>query len=271
MLNLRLKRTPVEVTGEAFGVGVRLSAADRGLLQEMISWLPPQWHEGGDGVHPASFSLTQTAADAYELDLNGSLLKGLSRASAIDEYERALRNHIAAAAPAEHVFIHAGVVAHAGRAIVIPGPSFSGKTTLVSALVEAGASYLSDEYAVIGRDGLVHPYPKPISKRVDRRGTPKQHHLPQSLGAVVADRPTPLGMVACTQYRRGAEWDPEEITPAQAALELLQHSRAPQDRARDTLASLAAAATGTVALRGPRGDAAATAVALITRLEQGEG
>ena len=35
-----------------------------------------------------------------------------------------------------------------GRAIVIPGRTFSGKSTLVAELVRAGATYYSDEYAV---------------------------------------------------------------------------------------------------------------------------
>src|SRR5581483_1001800 len=43
------------------------------------------------------------------------------------------------------VFVHAGVVAWRGRALVIPGPSNSGKSTLVAALVAAGAAYYSDE------------------------------------------------------------------------------------------------------------------------------
>jgi uridine kinase len=41
--------------------------------------------------------------------------------------------------------------------IAIPGRSFSGKTSLVTALVRAGAVYYSDEFAVIDRDGLVRP------------------------------------------------------------------------------------------------------------------
>ena len=49
------------------------------------------------------------------------------------------------------VFIHAGVVAWKGKAILIPGRSFTGKTTLVAELVKAGASY----YAYSGETG--HP------------------------------------------------------------------------------------------------------------------
>src|SRR4029453_11068539 len=43
------------------------------------------------------------------------------------------------------IFVHAGVVEWRGRAIVLPGRSRSGKTTLVTALLRAGARYYSDE------------------------------------------------------------------------------------------------------------------------------
>ena len=63
---------------------------------------------------------------------------------------------VAAALP-DRVAVHAGVVAFAGRAVVIPGPSHSGKSTLVQALVEAGATYLSDEFALLDEAGRVWP------------------------------------------------------------------------------------------------------------------
>ena len=63
------------------------------------------------------------------------------------------------------VFVHAGVVGWKNRAILIPGKSFAGKTSLVAELVKAGATYYSDEFAVLDSQGLVHPYHKPLSLR----------------------------------------------------------------------------------------------------------
>jgi len=59
------------------------------------------------------------------------------------------------------VFVHAGVVAWQGRAVLIPGRTLSGKSWLVRALVRAGAEYYSDEFAVLDARGRVHPYPLP--------------------------------------------------------------------------------------------------------------
>ena len=70
---------------------------------------------------------------------------------------------------AEHaqgaVFIHAGCAVANGLGIVIPGYTWFGKTSLVSALVKAGADYYSDEYAVLDHRGLVHPYPRALRVR----------------------------------------------------------------------------------------------------------
>ena len=95
--------------------------------------------------------------------------------------------YIALHAP-NHVFVHAGVVGVEDRAIVLPGRSFAGKTTLVAALVKAGAEYWSDEYAVLDADGLVHPYPKPLSVRInDTRETDEQPV--ESLGGRAGEGP----------------------------------------------------------------------------------
>jgi hypothetical protein len=47
------------------------------------------------------------------------------------------------------LFVHAGVVEIAGRACVLVGDSGAGKTSTVAALVRRGASYLSDEVALL--------------------------------------------------------------------------------------------------------------------------
>ena len=63
------------------------------------------------------------------------------------------------------VFLHAGAVAWNGLGIVIPGGTMSGKTSLVRELLQAGALYYSDEYAVLDDLGRLHPYPQPLGVR----------------------------------------------------------------------------------------------------------
>lgn len=69
----------------------------------------------------------------------------------------------AAVSLADHVLVHAGVVASPAGGIVIPGASGAGKSTLVAALCFSGFRYLSDELAVIDRESLaLHPFVKPM-------------------------------------------------------------------------------------------------------------
>lgn len=68
------------------------------------------------------------------------------------------------------IFVHAGVVVWQGRALLFPGASYSGKSTLVHALVSAGAGYFSDEYALVdARSGKVRPFPRSLSLRDPER------------------------------------------------------------------------------------------------------
>src|SRR4051794_20574153 len=57
---------------------------------------------------------------------------------------------------------------------VIPRVSHSGKTTLVAALVRAGATYYSDEYAVFDAQGSVHPYARPLGIRDGNGDRPRR-------------------------------------------------------------------------------------------------
>ncbi|HEX2699153.1 MAG TPA: hypothetical protein VHM89_02985 [Acidimicrobiales bacterium] len=73
-------------------------------------------------------------------------------------------NRLALAAPTQDVLVHAAVASLGARAVVMPGRSGAGKTTLVTALVLAGWRYLSDEVAALGPGGAeVRPYPRPLA------------------------------------------------------------------------------------------------------------
>lgn len=63
-----------------------------------------------------------------------------------------------------YLIIHAAVVERHGRALILPAPPGSGKSTLCAALVAAGWRLLSDELAMLRlADGLLLPVPRPIS------------------------------------------------------------------------------------------------------------
>ena len=64
----------------------------------------------------------------------------------------------------QFMMIHAAVVERGGRALLMPAPPGSGKSTLCAALVARGWRLLSDELALIDRESLrLVPLPRPIS------------------------------------------------------------------------------------------------------------
>lgn len=149
-----------------------------------------------------------------------------------DRFEGAVNLFVAANAP-EHVFVHAGAVGWKGRAIVIPGRSFSGKTSLVKAFLEAGAAYYSDEYAVFDRDGNVHPFLRPLSIR--ENGSQRGRKQPFELFGAAGHEPLPVGCVLATTYRRHARWRPKELTPGHGVLALLDNAVPARRRAEAVL------------------------------------
>lgn len=64
----------------------------------------------------------------------------------------------------QYLMLHAAVVEHDGRALILPAPPGSGKSTLCAGLVHAGWRLLSDELTIIDPGSLlVVPLPRPIS------------------------------------------------------------------------------------------------------------
>jgi hypothetical protein len=151
------------------------------------------------------------------------------------------------------LFVHAGAVGWHGRAVLIPGASHSGKTSLVAALLRAGATYYSDEYAVLDAAGRVHAYPRPLLLR--REGRPDAPVGPETLGARVARRALPVRLVLAASYRAGGQWRPIRLTPGRAVLALLRHTPAARVWPYRALTFLETLARQATVLAGVRGEA----------------
>jgi hypothetical protein len=260
---------PSSISGDIFGVAVTLTASDPEILGLMADWLPPAWTPGGAGGDPISFEIRAVHDGPHQLFRDGNLFEVGTLDTVVGSFELQLRNYVAQTAP-DHVFIHAGTAAYAGRAITVPGESFSGKTMMIRALVRAGATYFSDEYLVLDREGFVHPYPKPLAVRDGGDGyRGKSYHQPADVGSVTDGTTARLGMVICTEYRPGAVWEPQELSPADALVALIPHTFPSPDKAADTMATLAAALDASViALKGDRGEADDTAALILQRLSE---
>jgi hypothetical protein len=131
----------------------------------------------------------------------GLLSKNISAKDLTSQLESQIRITVAEFAK-NYVFLHAGVVGWKGKAIVVPGKSFSGKTTLIAELVKRDCEYYSDEYAVIDKDGFVHPFPKKLSIRGIIDDFQQLDFEVEELGGRRARDPIPVGFLLMTEYKK---------------------------------------------------------------------
>jgi hypothetical protein len=255
------------------GVRVGIRANQPEVLERVTPHLPPGWKPARSPVVDRLYSLRVGGADPSSRLRRYNLLyvgpARLARTMELDEVFEPLESDLqlyVAEATRQKVFVHAGVVGWRGRAILLPGRSFAGKSTLVAALVRAGATYYSDEYAVLDARGRVHPYPKLLSIREGARERPGKWP-PEALGGRSGNQPLPVGLIAVCEYRPGARWRPRPLSPGQAVLALLANTVPARTRPAAALAVLHQAAAGATVLRGVRGEADHLVGAILQNLD----
>jgi hypothetical protein len=250
------------VSCSAYGVTIALqTTAD--LIEYLPTPLTPHGVEADWGARPAVVfkfcsMRSSTGLLLYVVAENG---KAVFAAADVREAVQVLesRMHLQVAARSEnYVFVHAGVVAWEGRALMLPGASHSGKSTLVAALVAAGATYYSDEYAAIDREGLVHPFRRQLRLRPDVAGQSNAITAPRPMNPDTLD-PLRPGWVLRLRYREGAAWAPEALTPGQTLLAMLENTVAVRRQSELTLRTLKLAVEPAIGWQSERGDTALAA------------
>lgn len=261
--------TPTGMTSVAFEFeGVKLLVvSDRPEVSERIPGLLPP---GATACPPdeaeESFGLLSAPDGQYVFTRGGDWVsRNVDLEFGLTMLESQIRIYIGIHAPGR-IFVHAGVVIVDGRAIVLPGRSFAGKTTLVGAFLRAGASYHSDEYAVLDERGWVHPYTSPLSVRGE--GETRTPVRPEQLGVATGDGAEPVGAIVVTSYRPGAGWSPHPLTPGRAALALLHNTVAALERHAEALPVLHRATEGALLLEGDRGEAEPVVEDVLARLAE---
>ena len=193
---------------EAYGlrVGVRVNKPE--ALEQVQALLPPGWRPVPPPFVDYLYSLRVGGVSADGKVRNFHLLySGLARLSRTMDLQECLGtleqrlHHFIAEYAKERVFVHAGVVGWQGKAILVPGRSLSGKSRLVAALLKMGATYYSDEYAILDADGRVEPFPRALSWRDEDGGVRRLQ--PELLTERVGAAPLPAALVAAARYREG--------------------------------------------------------------------
>lgn len=191
------------------------------------------------------------------------LARSIDLEAVLDAFESNLQLTVAEWSPLR-VFVHAGVVEWKGKAIVIPGLSFSGKTTLVKHLVQAGAKYYSDEYAVLDGRGWVHPYPRPLGLRSQDSAKTEKIRI-EDLGGKTGSRPLPVNLIVSTRFKAGAMWRPRKLSAGKGVLELLSHTVSARRRPGLALTAFPKVAAHATFLKGVRGEADRIAEAILEK------
>ena len=246
----------------AYGVRIGIRANKPEFLDRFLGMIPDIWKPSSERLVDRLYSLqvgddeaSGNGISSYHLyEDRNRVASSTDMGFILDSCESQLKMYLAEMAR-RRVFVHAGAVGWRGEAIIIPGRSFSGKTSLVAELVRAGATYYSDEYAVLDNRGRVHPYASPLALR-DPVSFKQTRCSIEEFGGEKGIKPLPVGLVIVTRYEPGRLWRPRKLSAGKAMLELLAHTipvRRKPEAAINTLQKVLAEAVTFKSVRGEAG------------------
>lgn len=245
-------------------IGVRVN--DPGHLPLVEQELLPEWQRSGDPEVHLLLSLflgrpsRRKGVRSYDLLYVGTAqaLRTTERAEVLGLLGATLRRY-AVAATAGKVALSVGVATWRKRAILLPHEPGTGQSTLLKALVDQGARYYSDEWALVDSAGRVAAVPGPL--RLDRP-------VPASELGYRPGRPAvPVGLVASLRYRAEGPTRMRVQPPGRTAMQLLAGSPTVARDPRLALDVLGRLAERVPTLVGTRGEAEEAARRLLKRLE----
>jgi hypothetical protein len=258
---------------ETYGVTVKIDSNDEAILNKVKAITKKSFLGRLEFIDNATdeedYRFGLRACDDHRIQLfeNGLFRSEDKREAVVLGFFTSYLRAVVAERANPWVFIHAGVVGRNGRAILVPGSSYSGKTTLVADLIRKGADYYSDEYAVLDESGLVHPYPRDLSIRVDGNRLEVKETKPTELAGSVGIVPLEVGLVVVTHYVPESKWSPERLTIGNGIKELVAHTISIRFNPLFGMKVLNAALENAIIIKGQRGDSAQVAENLLSILD----
>jgi hypothetical protein len=204
--------------GYAFRVRSDLEGADRvvgRLLAPFADTTPP-------AGRVATYTLThrlssggeaERATYCYELFQDGQSIQRVATPGSMLDWVILDSTRHAVEGLTRYVGVHAAVASLHGRAVLMPAPPDSGKTTLVAGLTRGGFQFLGDEVALIEPETmLVHPFLRPLL--IERGSMAVLDGLASDLPAMYGRFRGVRYQVAAEDLRTGAEGSPCPIAYA---------------------------------------------------------
>jgi len=256
---------------ESYGVKISVTSNTAGAIEEarriVSENLPNCFQEIEETNVEHHFLLVRNRSEKDSLYKNGEkILTRINRKGLKESLGSQIRLTVAEFAVG-HIFIHAGVISWKGKAIAIPGHSFSGKTTLTATLLKRGAIYYSDEYAVLDKDGFVHPFPKKLSIRGEIDDDTQVEYSVEELGGTAGTEKTRVSMVLITDYKFNAKWNPKILSNAKGIMEIIKHTVPIRQNPEFTLRVLNQVADHAIIFKSRRADISKSADFIIDFLE----
>jgi len=153
------------------------------------------------------------------------------------------------------VFVHAGVVGWRGKAIVLPGDSFFGKSTLVAEFIRLGAEYYSDEYAVFDEIGMVHSFERPLSLRTEGPESIEIETQITELSGRVGQKPIPVGTLLFTKYLPESATNYEFLSTGEAVVQIVKQTIPIRRNSEFAIKVLKNALSNAIIVQSPRSEA----------------
>lgn len=232
-------RLPLAFAGSYQALGLNFDVrVGRYLAAELVPLLQSAF-EGLAVQRPAShrYVLTAVTGDVpakIRIQFDGRPVAEPVRGSDLFVTLAADINRRAIASRPDRLVLHAGAVSVGGRAIILPGRSGAGKTTLTAALMAVGCDYLTDEAVSIDLEtSEVEPYAKPLSLdeaacealgldagQWSARGVVPPSYLRRSSPAVSAR----AAVIVFPQFEPTAKASMQPLARAEALVELANNS-----------------------------------------------
>ncbi len=262
--------TPNELVIDCFGLELLiLDETGTGVCEDLRRRLPPEFVAQECRAPAVRYVVRRVATPKtmpmYHLLCDNELRTRVrTLKQAVEWLRRDIEQHVAVHS-GEGLFTHAGVVGWRGHAILIPGRSMTGKSTLVNELARRGATYYSDEYAILDEHGRVHPYARaPVLRgRAPLAWPPAADELTGGVGK----EPLPVALILSTTYRPDATWQPEVVRGARAVLPIVDNTMLARDEPARLLRVCAKIAPEVVTLQGVRPDAVVVAPSILQYLD----
>lgn len=120
----------------------------------------------------------------------------------------------------KNIYLHAGAIVWNNYGIMLPGESYSGKTTLVKEFIKAGAVYITDDLTVLKGTGELLPFPRTLAIRTD---SGRELRTAESFGARTLTKRSQLKIILFTEFEEKARWEPRKLPPGQAVMKLMSN------------------------------------------------